>query len=174
MQYACMFRYNCVVYMHLIMCLRVFNGCTLHSTCDTSPGGRDYTIEGGFIHLPSEKHLLLAELKRVTARCKYMESEIVSNPMRTMQVHDREYQQKCRDITKLESERDEALRERDEARQALANESQRALDESTEYEAELDALRAARREDEVGWNAIIGGIEGLEVEEEGSDDSDDS
>ena len=85
------------------------------------------------------------------------------------------------DITILEyerdealRERDEALRERDEARQALANESQRALDESTEYEAELDALRAARREDEVGWNAIIGGIEGLEVEEEGSDDSDDN
>ena len=44
-----------------------------------------------------------------------MESEIVSNPMRTMQVHDREYQQKCRDITILENERDEALRERDAA-----------------------------------------------------------
>jgi hypothetical protein len=158
-----MFRYNCVVYMHLIMCLRVFNGCTLHSTCNTSPG-ENITIEGRSIHFSGEKQSLLKLLERVTARCEHMESEIVSNPMRTMAVHDREYQQKCRDITKLEYERDEALRERDEARQALANESTavelRHCKLANEYEAELDALRSARREDEVAWNAIIGGIEG--------------
>jgi hypothetical protein len=59
--------------------------------------------------------------------------------------------------------------------------SQRELDEATalgnrhyklanEYKAELDALRSARHDED----ALVDGIEGLDVEEEGSDDSDDS
>ena len=41
---------------------------------------------------------------------------------------------------------------------------------ANEYKAEIDALLAARRD----VDALAGGIGGLDVEEEGSDDSDDN